>query len=72
MKPIPKSLHTVTVLVAVARELRQFFPGIETTDAVARALRVLGYADTADTYGLAEKARAILAKESARALKVAA
>lgn len=49
---LPKSLHTVTVLVAVAREL----PYSEPRESVARALAVLGYNNASDTYGLAAKA----------------
>ena len=67
---LPKSLHTVTVLVNVARELarvatdsgRSFIP--DGPDAVDVALIVLGYSDTPDAYGLADKARAILAVRS--------
>jgi hypothetical protein len=56
---LPKSLHTVTVLVNVARVLRA--PTETAESAVSRALIVLGYADTPDAYGLADKARAVLA-----------
>lgn len=66
---IPKSLHTITVLVNVARELRA-------TDEVgariphgwefyaARAVRILGYTcdAAADPYGLRARAIAILEK----------
>lgn len=58
---LPKSLHTVTVLVAVARHLEAF--GRVTgdgTDPVGDALAILGYSDTPDAYGLAAKARALL------------
>jgi hypothetical protein len=66
---IPKSLHTVTVLVNVAREhVRN--AGLSYTSAplcyqvaVRHALKVLGYADTPDAYGLAARAVAILEKE---------
>lgn len=62
MKTIPKSLHTVTVLVAVAREIRAYRENTD-SDAVTDALAILGYADSPDTYQLADKARAILARE---------
>jgi len=62
---IPKSLHTVTVIVAVARTMKGA-PRQNMADcalAVSYALDVLGYSDTPDTYGLADKAAAILARE---------
>lgn len=61
---IPKSLHTVTVIARVAADLRDSGRiGREFTDAVAAAIAILGYADASDTYGLADKARAVLARE---------
>lgn len=67
---LPKSLHTVTVLVNVARECDRNARMINCVhmqrarDAVNAAMQVLGYppADTADAYGLADRAVAILAK----------
>lgn len=64
MKTIPKSLHTVTVLVAVAR-LDMAARNSDAHSAVHEALHVLGYANSPDIYGLAAKARAILAREVA-------
>lgn len=51
---LPKSLHTVTVLVAVATELRT--DDMTARAAIERALAVLGYNNASDTYGLAAKA----------------
>ena len=62
---IPKSLHTVSVLVNVARELMRPVP-YPPNNAVCNALHVLGYGDTPDAYGLAAKAVAILEKETAK------
>jgi hypothetical protein len=60
MKTIPKSLHTVTVLVAVARIYMT--QGMDYNAATAAAERALGYGNSPDTYALADKARAILDK----------
>lgn len=61
---IPKSLHTITVITRVAADLRDSGRiGRDYRDAVDAALAVLGYADADDAYGLADKARAILARE---------
>jgi hypothetical protein len=58
---IPKSLHTVTALVNVARILRA--PGESAASAVDRAAIVLGYgAGSVDQYGLLAKATATLGK----------
>lgn len=51
-KPIAKSLHTVTVLVQVARSTG--YPNPE--DAIKRALIILGLEDAPDVYGLAAQA----------------
>jgi hypothetical protein len=59
---LAKSLHTVSVIVAIAR---LYPPSIGAAPAVARALRVLGYENAADPYGLADRAIMLLAKESA-------
>ena len=76
-KPIPKSLHTVTVLVAVARLLRNLDNDagrslFTSAGYVECAVRQLGYAHTPDVYELADKAAAILAKDAARIVRVAA
>jgi hypothetical protein len=68
MNTIPKSLHTVTVLVKMAQHFcalnLQRFPEGDRNAAhyVTDVCNLLGYADTPDTYELANKARAILAK----------
>lgn len=53
LKPIPKSLHTVTVLVRVARDIQKR-EGLNNPDAIAAALDLLGYTDEniPDTHGL--------------------
>ncbi len=57
MKPLAKSLHTVTVLVRVALEVRKRqFPPLAADDAVTRALDILGLTGQPDTNGLAEQA----------------
>jgi hypothetical protein len=68
---IPKSLHTVTVLVNVAREilLRGDYGNtspLRCMLAVDKARRILGYADTPDVYSLAARAVVILEKEAAK------
>lgn len=52
---LPKSLHTVTVLVRMVRLLRAFPANTNASNAalVNVALRELGYSDTPDSYGLA-------------------
>ncbi len=57
MKPLAKSLHTVTVLVRVAHEVRnRQFPPLDADSAVARALDILGLTEQPDSYGLAAAA----------------
>ena len=51
-KPLAKSLHTVTVLVRVARLVSKLNSDIANDAAVIGALQVLGLADMPDTYGL--------------------
>lgn len=52
-KPLAKSLHTVTVLVRVAKEFQnRQFPPLHPESAVGKALLVLGLADQNDDYGL--------------------
>ena len=60
-KPIPKSLHTVTVLVATAQvfiDLAQYPIPV----AVEMAVAVLGYTDTPDVYNLVQQATTKLVK----------
>jgi hypothetical protein len=57
---IPKSLHTVTALVNVARYIRT--PTGTAEDAVIRATILLGYTDAPDPHGLIARAIAALAK----------
>ena len=59
---IPKSLHTVTVLVAMARIIRAQRPQYTVQDAVYQALHQLDYAPEKDCYGLAEQAIKRLSK----------
>ena len=60
-KPIPKSLHTVTVLVKLAG-LFQRTQGYYPADALAAAVAFLGYADTPDAHGLAAAALKVMGK----------
>ena len=55
-KPIAKSLHTVTVLVRVARLLLKRDLAFSNVEAVNGALQVLGLDDMPDEYGLAAQA----------------
>ena len=55
-KPIAKSLHTVTVLVRVARLLLKRDLAFSNVEAVNGALQVLGLSDMPDSYGLAAQA----------------
>lgn len=54
-KPLAKSLHTVTVLVRVAKDIQKRAP-IANDDAISLALALLGLADMPDAYGLAAQA----------------
>lgn len=54
-KALPKSLHTVTAIVRVAR-YAQMLDEMSDADAVKTALDVLGYAGAPDPHGLAAKA----------------
>lgn len=57
MKPLAKSLHTVTVLVRVALEVRKRqFPPLPADAAMERALDILGLTGQPDSYGLAAQA----------------
>lgn len=63
MKPIPKSLHTVTVLVNVAAHIRKDHPHtISVHNAVREAAEVLGLNSQPDQYGLIESAIKQLSK----------
>ena len=56
MPPVPKSLHTVTVLITMAKLIQETRPHYTKEDAVYKALETLGYTSTADHYGLALQA----------------
>ena len=56
MSPFPKSLHTVTVIVAMARLILDAKPHYTPYDAVYAALSALGYPSESDHYGLALQA----------------
>lgn len=58
---IPKSLHTVRVLVVIAQTAMSV-SSKTAAEAVDFAANRLGYADTADVYGLKAKAVAQIAK----------
>jgi hypothetical protein len=60
MKPLAKSLHTVTVLVAIANTRKHDLA--LTFERVDYALRVLGLENAPDVYGLREQAIAKLNK----------
>ena len=63
IKTLPKSLHTVTAIVAVARYYRATNDGVTSKDAVFAALAILGYGNLEkdqDQYGLVDKAASIL------------
>ena len=55
-KPLAKSLHTVTVLVRVAKLLLKHDLAYSPVEAVAGALASLGLDTMPDTYGLAAAA----------------
>ena len=62
-KVIPKSLHTVSVLVAVAGNIAVTDSQCQSlSQAVDKALMLLGYAAMPDTYGLAAQALKKLTK----------
>lgn len=68
-KPMPKSLHTVSVLVNVARLFQQLAATnggarMSAEYAVESAIGSLGYHGVPDPYGLAARAIAILEKEA--------
>jgi hypothetical protein len=55
-KVLPKALHTVTVLVRVARALQPANPHASNGGLVRLAIIALGYTDAADPHGLLESA----------------
>jgi hypothetical protein len=59
-KPLPKSLHTVTVIVRVAKALRPLHPHATAEGLAGIALLALGYVLTDDPYGLERAAIAQL------------
>jgi hypothetical protein len=61
-KPLPKSLHTVTVLVRVARDIQTRQPELSSFGAVHAALDILGLSDMPDDYALATQAAKQLRK----------
>jgi hypothetical protein len=57
-KPVAKSLHTITVIVQVARLHMGNLKGGDIKDvSIAKAMETLGLAGRADPYGLAAIAR---------------
>ena len=68
LKPIPKSLHTVTVLRRIARLVvhDQLDDSLSPAEAVQETLRLLGYDEIGqDLHGLALKATEMLEREGA-------
>ena len=61
-KPLAKSLHTVTVLVRVARDIQSRNPALSSFGAVHAALELLGLGDMPDDYALATQAAKQLRK----------
>lgn len=61
-KPIPKSLHTVTVLIKLAAHLASLTVGATPRECVNDALEFLGYDLNDDAHSLASAARKILSK----------
>jgi hypothetical protein len=53
---VPKSLHTVSALVAVAKLIKGNAPTLDNAKAVEQALNVLGYNIEFDEYKLTEQA----------------
>jgi len=60
MKPIAKSLHTITVIVQVATMLLKNNPTIGADGAVNMALEVLQLSGKPDVYGLALRAEKLV------------
>ena len=62
-KPLPKSLHTVTVLVNVARLVADTARNpMSYEEAISDALMALGYADCTDTHNLVGAALKAMSK----------
>jgi hypothetical protein len=53
---IPKSLHTVTVLVQLTRHLQSMQPGCPIEACLFKALDILGYIDAPDVHSLVAQA----------------
>lgn len=49
---IPKSLHTVTVLVQLTRHLQSMQPSCSIETCLFKAIDILGYMDATDIHGL--------------------
>lgn len=68
-KPIPKALHTITVLVRIASSLGPIF-GIDPLESnrqcVDKAMEILGYDLASDPHGLGDQAIAKLNAEMDR------
>lgn len=61
-KPLAKSLHTVAVLVRVARDIQSRQPNLSSFGAVYAAVDLLGLGDMPDDYALAVQAATKLRK----------
>lgn len=67
-KALAKALHTVTVLVRLARHIETSQPGLDAHGLVVEALKILGYEPgCADKDGCAMKAIKLLEAETDRA-----
>lgn len=63
MQQLPKSLHTVTVLVNVAKHLCDIHPDMNAPTALANTLEILKLDEKEDVYDLIGKARKQLINE---------
>jgi hypothetical protein len=61
--PVAKSLHTVTVLVQVARLHETLSSGFSRVEIMAKAMETLGLAGRPDPHGLEEKALRMMDKK---------
>lgn len=59
---IPKSLHTVTVLVALTKHLHSAKPDFPIETCLFKALDILGYINAPDIHGLVAQAMKKLTK----------
>lgn len=59
---IPKSLHTVTALVNLAKHLMEYNDDAPIENCVYKAVHILGYTDTPDVHGLIAQALKKLTK----------